>query len=56
MKGVEGRVVIPSSLFPPSPDAIREFVLATIMAGIEMGRLFADTVITFVSNLLIGIS
>jgi hypothetical protein len=46
----------PQSLFPPTPDAIRQFVLATIQAGIEMGRLFADTTITFVSNLLVGIA
>lgn len=46
----------PASLFPPSPDAIRQFILATIKSGIEMGRLFADTTITFVSNLLVGIA
>lgn len=44
------------SLFPPSPDAIRQFVISTIQAGIELGRLFADTTITFVSNLLVGIA
>lgn len=46
----------PYSLFPPTPEGVRDFVLATIQAGIEMGRLFADTVITFVSNLLVGIA
>lgn len=46
----------PQGLFPPTPDGIRQFVLSTIQAGIEMGRLFADTTITFVSNLLVGIA
>jgi hypothetical protein len=46
----------PQSLFPPTPEGIRDFVLATMQAGIEMGRLFADTTITFVSNLLVGIA
>lgn len=45
-----------ASLFPPTPDAVREFVLASIKGGIEMGRLFAETVIKFVENLLIGIA
>lgn len=44
------------SLFPPTPDGIKQFVLTTIQAGIELGRLFADTTITFVSNLLVGIA
>lgn len=48
--------MIPWSLFPPTPDGIRQFVVATVQAGIDMGRLFADTVITFVSNLLVGIA
>lgn len=49
----EGR---PQQLFPPSADGIRNFVTSTVQAGIEMGRLFADTTITFVSNLLVGIA
>lgn len=48
--------VRPMSLFPPTPDGIREFVTNTIMSSIELGRLFADTTITFVSNLLVGIA
>lgn len=46
----------PQSLFPPSPEAIRDFVLATFKAGIAMGRLFADTTITFVTDLFVGIA
>lgn len=46
----------PNSLFPPSPGAIRDFVIGTIEAGLEMGQLFADTTIRFVSRLLIGIA
>lgn len=46
----------PQSLFPPTPTGIRDFVLAVTKSGIEMGRLFADTTITFVSNLLVGIA
>lgn len=46
----------PASLVPPSPEAIRDFVLATFKAGIAMGRLFADTVITFVTDLFVGIA
>lgn len=46
----------PESLFPPTPTGIRDFVLAVTKAGIEMGRLFADTTITFVSDLLVGIA
>lgn len=46
----------PASLFPPSPDGIRAFVVSTIRAGVEMGRLFADTTISFVANLLVGIA
>lgn len=44
------------SLFPPTPAGVRDFVLAVTKSGIEMGRLFADTTITFVSDLLIGIA
>jgi len=46
----------PASLFPPSFEGVKSFVLATIKSGIEMGRLFADTTITFVENLLFGIA
>jgi hypothetical protein len=46
----------PSSLIPPTPEGIRDFVLSVMQGGIEMGRLFADTTITFVSNLLVGIA
>jgi hypothetical protein len=46
----------PQSLFPPTPAGIRDFVLAVMKSGIEMGRLFADTTITFVSNLLVGLA
>lgn len=49
----EGR---PMSLFPPTPDGIRAFVVSTIQGGIEMGRLFAETTIRFVENLLVGIA
>lgn len=44
------------SLFPPSFEGVKSFVLATIKSGIEMGRLFAETTITFVENLLFGIA
>lgn len=46
----------PQSLFPPTPDGVRQFVLSTIQGGIELGRLFSDATITFVSNLLVGIA
>lgn len=46
----------PRSLFPPTPEGVRDFVLAVTKSGIEMGRLFADTTITFVSDLLIGLA
>lgn len=45
-----------ASLFPPSPDAVRAFVVNTVKAGINMGRLFADTVITFVQDIFVGIA
>lgn len=48
--------VAPMSLFPPTPDGIRQFVVSTIKSGVEMGRLFAETTIAFVENLLIGIA
>ena len=44
------------SLFPPSFEGVKAFVLSTIKSGIEMGRLFAETTITFVENLLFGIA
>lgn len=44
------------SLFPPSPEGIKNFVLSTIKSSIELGRLFADTTITFVENLMFGIA
>lgn len=45
------------SLFPvPTPDAIRAFVVATVEAGIGLGKLFANATIDFVSSLLVGIS
>lgn len=46
----------PESLFPPTPTGVRDFVLAVTKSGIEMGRLFADTTITFVSDLLVGLA
>lgn len=46
----------PAALFPPTPDGIKAFVLSTIRGGIEMGRLFAETTIRFVENLLVGIA
>lgn len=48
--------MIPASLFPPSPDAIRQFVVSTISGGIELGRLFAEATIKFVESLLLGIA
>jgi len=45
-----------ASLFPPTPDGIRQFVTQTIQGGIELGRLFSDATITFVSNLLVGVA
>jgi hypothetical protein len=44
------------SLFPPSFEGVKTFVLSTIKSGLEMGRLFAETTITFVENLLFGIA
>jgi hypothetical protein len=49
-------VVTPQSLFPPTPDGIRAFVVNTIKGGIEMGRLFAETTIKFVEDLMVGIA
>lgn len=46
----------PQSLFPPSPEGIRDFVLSTIKGGIELGRLFAEGTIKFVESLLVGIA
>lgn len=46
----------PLSLFPPSPGAVKDFVVATITAGLELGQLFADATIKFVSSLLIGMA
>jgi hypothetical protein len=44
------------SLFPPSPEAIRAFVVATVEGGIELGRLFAEATVRFVEALLLGIA
>lgn len=44
------------SLFPPSPEGIKNFVVSTAKSSIELGRLFAETTITFVENLMIGIA
>jgi hypothetical protein len=46
----------PRSLFPPTPEGIRAFVLATMEAGLGLGRLFADATIDFVSTILVGIA
>lgn len=46
----------PESLFPPTPQGIRDFVLNTVKAGIELGRVFSDVTITFVENLLVGLA
>lgn len=49
--------MIPTSLFPiPTPDGVRQFVLATIEAGIGLGRLFANATIDFVSSIMVGIA
>ena len=44
------------SLFPPTPEGVRDFVLNTMKGGIELGRLFAEATITFVENLFIGLA
>lgn len=44
------------SLFPPSPGAVKDFVVNTIKAGIELGKLFAETTISFVENIMVGIA
>jgi hypothetical protein len=46
----------PRSLFPPSIDGVKNFVTATIKSGIDLGRTFADTTITFVENLMMGLA
>jgi hypothetical protein len=48
--------MVTQSLFPPSFEGVKAFVLSTIKSSIELGRLFADTTITFVENLLFGIA
>lgn len=48
--------MVTQSLFPPSFEGVKTFVLSTIKSSIELGRLFADTTITFVENLLFGIA
>lgn len=45
-----------ASLFPPTPEGVRAFVVSTIESGIALGRLFADATIEFVSSLLLGIA
>lgn len=45
-----------ASLFPPTPGGVRDFVVNVTKSGIEMGRLFAETTITFVENLLVGLA
>lgn len=45
-----------SSLFPPTPEGIRAFVMSTIEGGIGLGRLFAEATIRFVESLLVGIA
>lgn len=54
--GDEQPPMTPASLFPPTPQGIRDFVVSTIKSSIDLGRLFADTTITFVENLMIGIA
>jgi hypothetical protein len=46
----------PKQLFPPSPAGIRDFVVSTVKSGIELGRVFADTTIAFVENLMLGLA
>ena len=48
--------MVTQSLFPPSFESVKSFVLSTIKSSIELGRLFADTTITFVENLMFGIA
>lgn len=46
----------PLSLFPPSFEAVKNFVLAMIEGGIGLGRLFAEATIRFVESVLFGIA
>lgn len=47
----------PQSLFPvPTPGGVQKFVLATIEAGIGLGRLFANATIDFVSSIMVGVA
>lgn len=51
-----GTPVGPASLFPPTPAGIRDFVVNTTRAGLDLGQAFADLTIKFVGDLLIGIA
>lgn len=47
----------PYGLFPfPTPDGIRQLVLAAFEGGLALGKLFAEATINFVSSILVGIA
>jgi len=49
--------VTPSGLFPiPTPEGIRQLVMAAFEGGLALGRLFANAVIDFVSSIGLGIA
>lgn len=49
--------MIPHGLFPiPTPDGIRQLVMAAFEGGLAMGKLFATTVIDFVASIGYGIA
>lgn len=45
-----------ASLFPPTPEGIRDFVTGIIKSGLAMGQLFADVTIKFVGDLMVGLA
>lgn len=47
----------PDSLFPiPTPDAVRELVLAMFAGGIQLGRVIAEAVFIFIESVGVGVA
>lgn len=47
----------PDSFFPlPTPESVRDFVVAMMTGGLNMGRAITDAVYVFIESLFIGLA
>lgn len=47
----------PTSLFPvPTPESVKDFVVAMMTGGVGLGRTIAEAVFVFIESLFVGLA